>query len=54
MEGFTVAKAVADVGTAMTSAIGFIGENPILVVFIGFTIIGAGAMLFKKLRRSAK
>lgn len=47
-----VSSVIADVSTVLNSVVTTIAGNPVLVVMLGMSLVGAGARLFKKLRKS--
>lgn len=46
----TVSGVLADVGTALTSALSVVTDNPVLAVFLGFAIIGGAMSAFSALK----
>jgi hypothetical protein len=46
-----ISSAIGDVGTIFTSASNMITGNPIAMVFIGFSLVGAGVVLFRKITK---
>lgn len=46
-----VTAAMENVGTAFTTAVGFVTENAIAMVFIGFGIAKGAISLFRKVRK---
>ena len=46
-----VSSALEHVSTIFTSATTMITGNPIAMVFIGFSLVGAGVVLFRKITR---
>ena len=50
----TVSEALADVGTCVSTVITTIGDNSILMAFLGLGLVSAAAGVFFKLKRSAK
>lgn len=56
MEGgaiMTVAEALADVGTCVTTVITTMSGNPIMMAFLGIGLVSAAAGLFSKLKGTA-
>ena len=58
MEGETVLMEIStlltNVGTVMTTVFTVISDNPLLSTVVGIGLVGAGAGLFGKLKRSAR
>lgn len=46
-----VTTAMENVGTAFTTAVGFVTQNAIAMVFIGFGIAEGAISLFRKVRK---
>ena len=46
-----VSSALEHVSTIFTSATNMITGNPIAMVFIGFSLVGSGVLLFRKITR---
>lgn len=46
-----VTTAMENVGTAFTTAVGFVTQNAIAMVFIGFGIAKGAISLFRKVRK---
>jgi hypothetical protein len=49
----TVADALADVGTCVTTVITTMSGNPIMMAFLGIGLVSAAAGLFAKLKGTA-
>ena len=49
----TVAEALADVGTCVTTVISTMSDNPIMMAFLGISLVSAAAGLFAKLKGTA-
>lgn len=50
----TLETLVASVSTLLTSAVDAMGSNVATAAFLGLSLVGAGAGLFAKLKRSAR
>lgn len=46
-----VTSGITNLGTIMTSVVGMITGNPILVLFLAAGVVGLGIGLFRKLKR---
>lgn len=56
MEGtsFSITTLLSECGTVITTVCSTIAENPVLAVFCGLGILTAGAVAFRKLRKTSK
>ena len=49
----TVSGMLTDVGTLLNEVVTVIAGNPVMSAFLGIALVGAGAKLFKRIRKSA-
>lgn len=49
----TVSGMLTDVGTLLNEVVTVIAGNPVMSAFLGISLLGAGAKLFKRIRKSA-
>lgn len=49
----TVSGMLTDVGTLLNEVVTVIAGNPVMSAFLGIALLGAGAKLFKRIRKSA-
>lgn len=58
MEGsvvvMTVSNALADVTTAISSAVGVVEAHPVLQIFLGFSIVGAAIGTFATIKGAVR
>ena len=50
----SVSSLLTDVGTVISTTVTTMAENPIIAIFLGLGLVTAGAIAFKRLRKSAK
>lgn len=50
----TVSGLLTDVSNVITTVVTTIAGNPLLAAFVGLGLVSAGAVVFKRLRKSAK
>ena len=48
----TVSGLLTDVGTLLNQVIDIIGGNPVLSALLGCALVGVGARLFRRIRKS--
>lgn len=48
----TVSGMLTDVGTLLNEVVTVIAGNPVMSAFLGIALVGAGAKLFKRIRKS--
>lgn len=53
-EGLSVSGALSSVTDVINAVVGCVTGNPIILVFIGIGVVGAGVGLFRKLMKAGK
>lgn len=52
--GMTVSGVLENVSSVISTVVGCVTDNPVIAVFIGMGVVGAGIALFRKLMRAGK
>lgn len=50
----TVSSMLTDVGTIVSTVVTTISGNPVLSAFLGLGLVGAGASLFKRIKKASR
>ncbi len=53
-EGMSISNVLSGVSDVISTVVSCITSNPIILVFIGMGVVGAGVALFRKLMRAGK
>ena len=54
MEAISVSSLISNVSVVVTSAVDAMASNPVTATYLGLGLVAAGAIIFAKLKRSAR